>query len=256
MERSLIPLRWHLSKWDDKAKQNPLYAIMSSATMRGIGDGTPSDAQLSEFFAKGRRLADSIVMPALHMAPKDGAVIEYGCGAGRILHALAERGVGPLFGADISPTMLELCRNHVPQAEQLVQVGDDGAVALPDGSARLVYSYAVLQHIDRLSVFERAIDEMCRLVAPGGVLALQTSCKDLANPACIPRGRTWNLERFSIYPKGPLYMIRPNTSWYGVVIGYRRLAERLQRNGLEIASVSHPKEAALWSSLFLARRLV
>jgi SAM-dependent methyltransferase len=251
----VIPLRWHLSKWDDKARQNPLFAIMSSTTMQGIGTDSPTEGQLSQFFAKGRSLADTIVMPGLSIAPQDGAVVEYGCGAGRILNALAERGIGPLIGVDISPTMLELCRRYVPKVEQLVAVGSGGHIALPDGCARLVYSYAVLQHIDRLSVFEHAIDEMCRLAGPAGALALQTSCKDLANPECTPRGRTWNFERLSIYPKGPFYMIRPNTSWYGVVIGYDRLAKRLQRNGFEIVGLSHPKPSALWSAIVLARRV-
>lgn len=50
-------------------------------------------------------------------------------------------------------------------------------------------------------------------------------------------------------------MIRPNTSWYGVVIGYHRLAMRLQRNGFEIAGLSHPKPTALWSAIIFARRM-
>jgi SAM-dependent methyltransferase len=248
----MVPLRWHFSNWDKKAKDNPFFAIMSARSMRAIGTRQPNEQELAKFFEKGRRLKQMIVDPALVHVSADGSIVEYGCGAGRILRALSEQQIGPLHGLDIAPTMLELCRHYVPQA-MTSAVDADGAIPLADGCARLVYSYAVLQHINRLSVYERAIDEMCRIVAPGGVLAIQLPCKDIANERCEPRGRTWNFERASIYPSRGLYIPRPHTTWYGVVTGFERLARRIARHGLAIRSLSHPK-GRLWSALVIAKK--
>lgn len=49
---------------------------MSSTAMRCIGTDLPTEGQLSRFFAKGRSLADTIVMPGLAIAPRGGAVVE------------------------------------------------------------------------------------------------------------------------------------------------------------------------------------
>jgi SAM-dependent methyltransferase len=250
----MVPLSWHFSTWDRKAKDNPFFAIMSAPSMCDIGAHQPTEQQLAKFFEKGRHLKRMIVDPALDHVSADGLIVDYGCGAGRILRALRDQNFsGPLRGVDISPMMLELCRRYVPQAMTSV-VGGDGAIPLADGCARLVYSYAVLQHINRLSVYERAIDEMCRLVAPGGVLSIQLPCKDIANDRCEPRGRTWNFERASIYPSRGMYVLRPHTTWYGVVIGFKRLAGRLARNGFSIQSLSHPK-GLLWSAMVIAKRV-
>jgi SAM-dependent methyltransferase len=226
----MIPLRWHWNSWEEKAREDPLFAIMTAPQMRSleIKDGLPA------FFAKGRTIAERFLIPALELSTADGVVVEYGCGAGRILNALVEREI-PCVGVDVSPTMIDLCKRLVPRAGAFVL--NDGRVPLPDQTARMVYTYAVLQHFHRLSLYERAVDEMCRLIAAGGMLVLHTNCRDSVSTDGKVRGKTYNFERLSFHFGENVPLVRPYTTWQGLSIGFNRLRGQLEKNGLDLIDV-------------------
>ncbi len=100
---------------------------------------------------------------------------------------MADAGVKAV-GIDISPTMLEHCRALVPGAHALHALDDAGRTPAQDGSAALVFSYSVLQHVGLLGAYIAALDEICRLLAPGGVVALQLNCEDFKSG---PRRGAW-----------------------------------------------------------------
>jgi cyclopropane fatty-acyl-phospholipid synthase-like methyltransferase len=117
-----IPGHWEQNSWEEKARENPLYAVMTMPEMQDAGADRFSEEHLQLFFEKGRKLADRLVMPSLGLAPEAGMVVEYGCGAGRILNALVERGI-ICAGVDISQTMLNHCQRLVPGVSSLVCLG-------------------------------------------------------------------------------------------------------------------------------------
>lgn len=236
MTNKIVPDHWATNSWEEKAKENPLYAVMTMPEMADAGVDGFSEEHLQLFFEKGRRLADRLVMPSLASAPSAGLVVEYGCGAGRILNALVERGVR-CAGVDISKTMLDHCKRLVPGVESLNSLDSEGRVNLPDECARMVYSYAVVQHIDKLSSYETAISEMCRLLAPGGRLVLQVNCEDFTLVSNGQLGRTENFEDLSIhYAPGSIKgIVHKNTTWSGVYIGFDYLKNFLLRNGVTIS---------------------
>jgi SAM-dependent methyltransferase len=209
----------------------------------GRDEFTP--AQLEQFFHKGEQLVEEIVLPALKEAPSEGLVVDYGCGAGRVLRALTRRNVN-CAGIDISATMLQHCRRLVPEVSSLHVLDQNGRSSLPDGCARVAYSYAVLQHISRLSVFERAVGEICRLVMPGGLVAIHVTCRDFEG------GWTLNFERLSVYPRrGWLPFPRRHTNWNGVCIGSKRMMSLLESFGLVPFA---PVKFRDWSAIFFAKR--
>ena len=238
MAKKRIPEHWTTNSWEEKARENPLYAVMTMPEMESAGVNDFSEEHLELFFEKGRRLAERLVYPTLNEAPDSGLVVEYGCGAGRILNALVERNID-CIGIDISSTMLEHCRRLVPGVSELVCVDGGGKVNLPDACARLVYSYAVVQHIDSLSVYEMAIAEMCRLLVPGGRLVLQVNCEDFSLASHGELGRTENYETYSIHyaPGSGAGVTHKNTTWSGVYIGIDRLRSLFRTNGVELTDV-------------------
>lgn len=95
-------------------------------------------------------------------------VLDLGCGPGRWSARLAELGCA-VTAADISPEMLALAPtrdgiNYVQGAAQDLE--------LPDESFDLIVSVTVLQHITRADDFERALDNVARMLARSGRLAM------------------------------------------------------------------------------------
>ncbi len=107
-----IPRHWKRTSWEEKARENPLFAIQTSDQMsEAPADDFPPEL-VQSLFARGRLLYRENLAPLL---PGPQVVFEYGCGAGRILNALVEAG-HTAIGVDISPTMVGHCRRLVPAA--------------------------------------------------------------------------------------------------------------------------------------------
>ncbi len=234
--RHTRPAHWLDLDWEAKARENPLLAIM---TTEGMADAPPqafTPELLEDFFARGRQLFDTHLRPLLGDMPAGAVIAEYGCGAGRILKAVAAAGFRPV-GIDISPTMIGHCRELVPEALALHALDGRGRSAAADGSADLVFSYSVLQHISLLSAYLTALDEMCRVLAPGGVLAVQLNSEDFKAGLAADPWRTENHETYSLhYRNGAAepYKRHEQDQWSGVYIGYDRLVACLTERGVGV----------------------
>ncbi len=184
---------------------------------------------------------------------------EYGCGVGRMLNATIEAGYR-CAGIDISPTMLEHCRRLVPQAEALYVLDEDGRCAMPSESARVVFSFAVVQHIASLKNYVTAFDEMCRILQPGGVLTVQVNCKDFEGGDLEAPDRTENHETYSLHfrrGESEPYLRHEQNQWSGVYIGCQLLAELLAERGMVIKGWryhSPDKPLSVWLTASKAKR--
>jgi ubiquinone/menaquinone biosynthesis C-methylase UbiE len=96
-------------------------------------------------------------------------VLDLGTGTGVVARALAERyPEAEVVGIDLSAGMIEEARRQLPSelgGRVRFEVGDAAALAVPDGAFELV----VLSNMIPFS------DELARVVAPGGTLALSFS---------------------------------------------------------------------------------
>jgi SAM-dependent methyltransferase len=252
-----VPKHWSKSTWEEKAQENPLYAVMTMSEMADAPAGDFDEKHLDVFFAKGRALFSTHVAPLIAVCEAaPGLVVEYGCGAGRILNAAIEAGQ-TVAGIDISPTMLEHCRRLVPGVASLHELNAEGRTDLPDASASIVYSYAVVQHIGSLAAYERAIDEMCRILRRGGVLGVQVNCEDFVSGDFAKGDRTENFEDHSLhYRAGETmpYRRHDQDNWSGVYIGDERLVRLLAGRGLTVEKRYYHNPKKLRAVWYVARK--
>ena len=164
----------------------------------------------------GMRGEHGIALEMLEIQPGD-TVLDVACGPGNFTRSFArEAGDGGLVvGLDASKSMLEQALNEgVPDNAAYVR-GDATRLPFEDEAFDAVCCFAALYFIsDPL----RALDEMARVLKPGGRVAIMTS---------VSRG---------LLPPGAMdAMVRPLT---GVrVFGRDEIAEGLRDRGIEVGEL-------------------
>jgi len=134
--------------------------------------GTPG---LEWFLESGRRQADIIRAAAeRNGAPLEsaGSLLDFGCGCGRVLRHWAGLDGPAIFGSDYNEGLAAWCAANLPFVTAAVN-----QLAPPlryeDGQFGFVYAISVFTHLPH--DLERAwIDELSRIVAPGGLLLVTT----------------------------------------------------------------------------------
>jgi SAM-dependent methyltransferase len=162
----LSVLRRH---WERLGRRDPYWAVLTDPDKRGGG------WDVTEFFRSGQEEIDA----ALHRATDMGLpvarrrALDFGCGAGRLTQALAER-FERCDGVDISESMLAIARQHNRHPDRCayhLNVSSDLAL-FADHSFDFVYSTLVLQHMEpRYSTLY--MRELLRVLAPKGLLVFQ-----------------------------------------------------------------------------------
>ena len=157
--------------------------------------------------------------------PPSGSVLEVGCGLGHLLGWLT--GSYQLFGADINAWALAQSRRNVPQGNFVLLSAEDLG-AFQDKSFQIVIAKHVVEHLPDP---ERAIAEMSRVLAPGGLLLLATP--NLDSPM-----RSVKKERWIGYQDPTHINMQPPDLWI----------EHLRKNNL------HPKRIfsdGFWDAPYL-----
>jgi SAM-dependent methyltransferase len=109
----------------------------------------------------------SRILAALQLGRSE-KVADIGCGPGYLTAEIAEA-VGPaglVHGLDLGPAMVAIAeRRCAGYANCRVEVGDARALPFPDATFDALASIQVLEHVDDVAT---AIDEMARVLRPGG----------------------------------------------------------------------------------------
>jgi SAM-dependent methyltransferase len=160
----------HKQEWEELAKVDPLWAILTSSERLGGG------WELAEFFATGEaeisemlKVADDLGEPV-----RRERALDFGCGVGRLSRPLAER-FRECVALDISEGMVKLARElneDRPNCRFLVNAAPDLG-QLESESFDLVYSSLVLQHMPSVEVVEAYVGEFLRILRPGGLAVFQ-----------------------------------------------------------------------------------
>jgi ubiquinone/menaquinone biosynthesis C-methylase UbiE len=150
------PLRAYRDFWERAAEVDPIRAI------------SDQDDEWS-FEVSGREDAEDLAA----LLPAGGAVLEIGCGTGRVMQHLA-RVCKRLHGIDISRAMVEQGRQrlrHLPDVSFEVGNGYD-LEPFADESFDLVYSLYAFQHMPKTTAYNY-FAESARVLRPEGLLRFQ-----------------------------------------------------------------------------------
>lgn len=142
----------------------PLMRVQVTAT---------ADAQ--EFLSQGKQTADmllEVVRDSGREISQLGAVLDFGCGCGRVMRRWSQVRGPAFFGTDYNARLIDWCRQNLPFATFTT---NDLAPRLPyeDEKFDLVYALSVFTHLT-IPMQHEWIAELRRVLKPGGLLIFTT----------------------------------------------------------------------------------
>jgi ubiquinone/menaquinone biosynthesis C-methylase UbiE len=172
--------------WDARAQADSFHYIYSDVSF----------ASAEEFFSSGE--ADYLryvepVVAKLEIQTEGRAILELGCGVGRMTRSFARR-FSTVYALDISPEMLRQGRALHPDFANIVWMQGDGQGLGMFADARLdfVFSFIVLQHMPTAELGLNYVREMLRVLKPGGAFCFQFNNRQA--PTMNWRGRmVWRM---------------------------------------------------------------
>jgi SAM-dependent methyltransferase len=99
---------------------------------------------------------------------KDSCILDFGCGYGRILNELKDKGFENLYGSDFSEKMIEVAGREAPFAN--LKVNEPCSLPFEKESFDCVILLAVLTCINNNEDQKKLIDELLRILKPGGIV--------------------------------------------------------------------------------------
>jgi SAM-dependent methyltransferase len=165
-----VSLERHKRDWEELAAEDPLWAVLTDPSRRAGG------WEVAEFLRTGEEEIEQLLARAreLDLPAAFGRALDFGCGAGRLTRALADR-FGECVGVDISEAMVAEARRINTDCAGCTFVVNDTAdlSRFPDASFDLVYSTLVLQHLPSRRLIAAYLAEFVRVVSSGGVAVFQ-----------------------------------------------------------------------------------
>jgi SAM-dependent methyltransferase len=221
--------------WEDLARLDPFWAILVRPSRRyGRWD-------LQEFLSTGDQEAAAFLGRAgqLGWTPPFRAVLDYGCGVGRMTRALA-RHAGAAVGVDISATMIQLARTiNADVSNCTFALLESDPSDRPEAPFDLIYCSRVLQH----SASTRAVAEAMRLMvaalAPGGLLMIQMPEGLRIRHRLQLRRRLYAMLRACGVRPEPLYRRLRLHPMRMIAMGESEVAAILERAGARVVAADH-----------------
>ena len=170
---------WLIRQADDGADLPADGLPLPPARLRLLVDGRSGDA--TRFLVLGRPMFESIrdaVIAAGREPSELGAVLDFGCGCGRVLRHW--HGVeGPeIHGSDYNPDLIDWVREGLPFVHPNVN-GLAPPTAYEDEKFDLIYALSVFTHLDR-ELQDAWIVEFRRILRPGGLLIVSVLGESMA----------------------------------------------------------------------------
>src|SRR6266571_787625 len=153
--------------WDERARKD---AFLYIASWR-------DNWNEESFFASGEADYRGLVEPVvarLGFTPGETAMAELGCGAGRMTRAFARR-FPSVTAIDISEEMQARAKSYLKDFSNVRWMLTEGVslAGVETSSIQFVFSYLVLQHYPSAELVAGSIQEMMRILRPGGAFLFQ-----------------------------------------------------------------------------------
>jgi SAM-dependent methyltransferase len=204
MRRWLQPER----AWDLRARERPYWYISYSNS--ALESEAAAIADLEE-------VLDGFDRAWL----KQGTVLEIGCGAGRLLKAIAHK-VRKAYGVDFSGEMVRLAQARLREFSNVITLKNDGSSLsmFENEKFDFVFSFAVFQHIPTRANIEAYLREIHRVLKPMGEVKLQVDGRDNV---------FWRL----------LKRLIGNDSWSGIFFSRGELLAIARAHGFKVIRLGH-----------------
>ena len=158
-------------EWVRWGEQDPMWGVATWAGREREGE-RPWTA--IDFYVAGRRdWQDYGARWRRFGMPVGGSVLEVGCGAGRMTACLAAA-FDEVHALDVSPGMIEFAIRQVTAANIRWQLYPGGRFPIDDASVDAVFTCHVLQHLPSVEAIFACLEEMHRVLRPGGSVLAHT----------------------------------------------------------------------------------
>jgi len=107
------------------------------------------------------------------------SVLDIACGTGFGSRILLQAGAARVVGIDISEDAIRFAREKYEAPGLEFETGDVLSIPYPQDSFERIVSFETLEHVKNP---KRALEEMNRVLAPGGVLAISSPNRKLTSP--------------------------------------------------------------------------
>jgi SAM-dependent methyltransferase len=155
---------------------------------------------------------------ARRYGPRQGKVLELGCGLGHLLEWLMDR--YQVFGCDINSYALSHARLNVPKGHFFLLSADE-PFPFAGGSFDILIAKHVVEHLHHP---EESIAEMSRVLNTNGLLLLVTP--NLSSPMLKRKKQGW------IGYKDPTHIsLKPPDEWLGYLVRYGLRPRRVFSDG-------------------------
>jgi SAM-dependent methyltransferase len=182
--RSVLDLfdRLHLARPAVRLYETALAARSSLSSRAAADDGLPLPparvrAQVGPLHADARFFLESgkhnaELIRSLVPLHEVGALLDWGCGCGRVLRHWSTLEQVSVHGCDINPKMVGWCNEHLPFVEARL---NELSPPLPyaDQSFDLVYAFSVMTHLSE-ELQHEWVAECRRVLKPGGYFLFST----------------------------------------------------------------------------------
>jgi ubiquinone/menaquinone biosynthesis C-methylase UbiE len=200
------------SDWDDLGEMDPLYAIAT-------WENKKFNRWNWESFLKTGDIEIANIWESLKKLdrPKNNyKCLDFGCGAGRLTHALANY-FDEVVGVDVSDNMLDLAKknNRNNKCKYIANYSDDLKI-FADDHFDMIYSNVVLQHLPKRTMIENYIKEFLRILKKDGILVFQLPHYIPLYKRIQPKMRLYHLllkigfNKNTVYKKFNLHPMRMN----------------------------------------------
>lgn len=162
---------------DRLARRRSAAALPPPALRRAVGRTHSRE----EFLRVGRQVADDLWRAFEETrAPVEEYPLwlDFGCGAGRVARCLATRPGIEIFGADVDARAIRWLRRRTG-GDRFRRSSPRPPLPFPAASFDVVYAVSVFTHLDEGSQLEW-LEEIVRVLRPGGLLLASTHAEDLA----------------------------------------------------------------------------
>ena len=165
-----MPDWWHMGDfWDERAREDAFFFVDNRLEYR--------NPDIERFWAQGETDLRMLLEIAGVSIQPGAAIVDVGCGLGRLTRAAIGLGAGSVHAIDISSEMLDRAREYNAELDSVTWVHGDGTslAGIPDAVAHGLVSHVVFQHIPDPQITLGYVRDMGRVLKPGGWAAFQIS---------------------------------------------------------------------------------